>query len=101
MAFLELDLWYCHPSKFNGTIKLLAQPIALTTLAKYSGLFHDLYGSAETQRKNASGKSPAIESYTLRGPAISAFRIILNWILRSARLAAAGRSDQSEAPDGG
>jgi len=100
MAPQELDLWYCQPPASNDQIKLLAQPIALTTLAKYSGLFHDLYGSAKTHRKNASRTSPAIESYTLRGPSMSAFRIILNWMLRSARLAAAGRSHQPEALSG-
>lgn len=97
MAPRELDLWYCHSPAPNNQIKLLAQPIALTTLAKYSGLFHDLYGSAKTNGKNASRTCPAIISYTLRGPSASAFRIILNWMLRSASLAAAGRSHQPEA----
>lgn len=100
MAPREFDLWYCHPSASNDQIKLLAQPIALTTFVKYSGLSHDLYGSPKAHRKNASRMSPAIESYTPRGPSMSAFRIILNWMLRSANLAAAGRPHQPEALNG-
>lgn len=87
----EVDLWYCHPSTSNDQIKLLAQPIAFTTLAKYSGLFHDLYGSSKMHCKIRSQTSPVIISYTLRGPSVSAFRVILNCMLRSANLARAGQ----------
>jgi len=88
----EVDLWYRQPSTSNDQTKLLAQPVAFTTLAMYSGLFYDLHGSAKMHYKTRSQTSPAIVSYTLRGPSVSAFCVMLNWMLRSANLAMEGQS---------
>lgn len=100
MIARELDLFYRHPSTPNSRTRILARPIALDTLAKYSGLFHDLCNPTHIGRKSTNQTSPAVEAYTLCGPSLSAFRTVFNWILRSANLTATATLQSGNLHDG-